>query len=71
MPNESVKHIWNHGLHWAIKKNADRYWYRRKDDVEWKSGLPPGVTVQEANRAFREAEGDAKRVARRGQSWNN
>jgi hypothetical protein len=55
MTHDIVKHIWNHGVHWAIKKNADRYWYRGTDDVEWKPGLPPGVKIQEANRAFRES----------------
>jgi hypothetical protein len=71
MTNETVKHIWNRGLHWAIKKNTDRYWYRGKDDVEWKCGLPPGVTVQEADRAFREPEGHVKRVEKRDQSGNS
>jgi len=54
MPNDRIKHLWKHGIHWAVKKNADRSWYRGKDDMEWKAGLPPGVKVQEANRTFLE-----------------
>ncbi|WP_447986386.1 hypothetical protein [Nitrospira sp. Nam74] len=53
MQNEIVTHIWNRGFYWTIKKSVDGYWYRGKDDLEWKSGLPPGVNVAEANRAFR------------------
>jgi hypothetical protein len=30
MPNQSVNHIGNHGLHWSNNKNADRHWYERR-----------------------------------------
>lgn len=51
--NDIVIELWHHGGHWCLKKNDDQYWHKRKQDVDWKSGLPAGMTPQDAARAFR------------------
>jgi hypothetical protein len=54
MPDDIVIQIWHHGNHWSIKKSGEQYWHRGKNETEWKSGLPAGMTPQDAARAFRE-----------------
>ena len=46
--------IWHSGAHWSVKKNEDQYWYKRQADTGWKVGLPPGMTPEDAWRAFKE-----------------
>jgi hypothetical protein len=53
MPNDIVIELWHHGGHWSLKKSSDQYWYKGKDDTEWKVGLPPGMKPQDVARAFR------------------
>ena len=54
MSNDIVIQIWHHGSHWSLKKNGEQYWHRGKNEIERRSALPSGMTLQDAARAFRE-----------------
>jgi len=43
MTHNIVIELWHQGGHWSLKKNDDQYWYKGKDDTEWRVGLPPGM----------------------------
>jgi hypothetical protein len=43
MSNDIVIELWHRGGHWCLKKSDDQYWYKGKEQTEWKPGLPPGM----------------------------
>lgn len=53
MAQDIIIELWHRGEHWSLKKTAEQYWYKGRNDTDWKAGLPPGMNPQDAARAFR------------------
>ena len=55
MDTEEIRQLWANGEDWVIKRHNRQYWYRADQKPgPWKSGLPPGVFLPDAEVLFDE-----------------